>query len=32
MKEEILRQREALGDTDPENPEIHEIIKTHWND
>jgi len=32
MKVEILKQREALADTDSDNPEIHEIIKAHWND
>lgn len=32
MKAEILKQRAALGDTDKDNPEIHEIIKKHWND
>ena len=31
MKAEILKQRESLGDTDADNPEILEIIKTHWN-
>ena len=31
LKAEILRQRESLGDTDVDNPEILEIIKTHWN-
>jgi arylsulfatase A-like enzyme len=32
MKEEILRQREFLGDTDPDNPEIRQIITEHWNE
>ncbi|QCX36940.1 sulfatase [Aureibaculum algae] len=32
MKVEIMKQREALGDTDPDNQEIHDIIKAHWND
>ncbi|MGQ1784559.1 sulfatase family protein [Saccharicrinis sp. GN24d3] len=32
MKEEILRQRIALGDTDAENPEILDIIARHWDD
>ena len=32
MKEEIIRQRELLGDTDLDNPEILEIIAEHWND
>lgn len=32
MKAEILAQREALGDTDRDNPEVLEIIKAHWND
>ena len=31
MKVEILKQREALKDTDPDNPEIHEIIEKHWS-
>lgn len=32
MKAEILKQRELLGDTDADNPEILEIIAEHWND
>lgn len=32
MKAEILRQRELLGDTDADNPEILEIIAAHWDD
>lgn len=32
MKQEILHQREMLGDTDADNPEILEIIAEHWND
>lgn len=32
MKQEILHQREVLGDTDADNPEILEIIEKHWND
>ena len=32
MKKEILRQREMLGDTDKDNPEIREIIAQHWDD
>lgn len=32
MKAEILQQREMLGDTDMDNPEIREIIAQHWND
>ncbi len=32
MKEEILNQRQLLGDTDADNPEILEIITQHWND
>lgn len=32
MKGEILAQRKLLGDTDPDNKEIHDIIKAHWND
>ncbi len=32
MKEEILRQRKELGDTDADNPEILEIIAQHWDD
>ena len=31
MKNQILHQREILGDRDEENPEILEIIKEHWN-
>ncbi|MCB4797894.1 sulfatase family protein [Neotamlana laminarinivorans] len=31
MKAEILKQREAIGDTDADNPEILEIIEKHWN-
>lgn len=31
MKDEILRQRELLGDTDEGNPEIKKIIEDHWN-
>jgi len=32
LKQEILRQRELLGDTDEENSEILEIIARHWDD
>lgn len=32
MKSEILQQREMLGDTDADNPEILEIISYHWDD
>ena len=32
MKAQILKEREALGDTDKDNPEIREIIENHWND
>ncbi len=32
MKEEILRQREELGDLDEDNPEILQIISEHWED
>ncbi len=32
MKAEIIQQREMLGDTDKDNPEILEIIAKHWND
>jgi len=32
MKQEILSQREALGDTDMDNQEILNIIENHWND
>lgn len=31
MKEELRHQRELLGDTDEDNPEILEIIKNHWD-
>ena len=31
MKEELIRQRELLGDTDADNPEILEIIDEHWD-
>ncbi len=31
MKAEILKQRNMLGDTDADNPEILEIIEKHWN-
>lgn len=31
MKEEILKQRELLGDTDADNEEILKIITDHWN-
>lgn len=31
MKEELLEQRMALGDTDADNKEILEIIETHWS-
>ncbi|MFC2115091.1 sulfatase-like hydrolase/transferase [Bacteroidota bacterium] len=32
MKEELIRQRELLGDTDEDNEEILGIIAAHWND
>ena len=32
MKTEILKQRENLGDTDLDNPEILAIVEKHWND
>lgn len=32
MKQEILAQRETLGDTDTDNPAVLKIIKEHWND
>jgi len=32
MKVEITHQRELLGDTDEDNPEILEIIAEHWAD
>jgi len=32
LKDELIKQRQLLGDTDEENKEILEIIKTHWND
>jgi arylsulfatase A-like enzyme len=32
MKNEILKQRQLVGDTDQDNPEILEIIANHWND
>lgn len=32
MKEEIIKQRALLGDTDEHNPEILDIIAEHWND
>lgn len=32
MKEEILKQRVALGDLDKDNQEVLDIIKKHWND
>ena len=32
MKIEILKKKEALGDTDSDTPEVLEIIKAHWND
>ncbi len=31
MKSEILNQRKMLGDTDKDNPEVHDIIANHWN-
>nr|WP_299073376.1 sulfatase [uncultured Allomuricauda sp.] len=31
MKAEILRQRETLGDTDKDNPEVLQIMEDHWN-
>jgi arylsulfatase A-like enzyme len=32
LKEEIIRQRELLGDTDEDNEEIRKIIAEHWDD
>jgi len=32
MKREILRQRDVLGDSDQDNPEILRIIEKHWTD
>ena len=32
MKQEILTQREALRDTDSDNPKVLHIIKEYWND
>ncbi|MEO9512826.1 MAG: sulfatase [Flavobacteriaceae bacterium] len=31
MKAEILKQRETLGDTDKDNPEVLKIIEDYWN-
>ncbi len=32
LKEELIRQRKLLGDTDEGNIEILEIIAKHWDD
>jgi hypothetical protein len=32
LKQELLRQREMLGDLDEDNPEILKIIAEHWDD
>lgn len=32
MKQELLRQREVLGDTDADNPRLKAIIDKHWGD
>jgi hypothetical protein len=32
MKEEILRQRTELGDTDESNEKIRKIISDHWDE
>ena len=32
MKQELLRQREMLGDTDEGDKEVLAIIEAHWND
>jgi hypothetical protein len=31
MKEELIHQRNLVGDTDAKYPEMHEIFKQHWN-
>lgn len=32
MKNELIHQRDLLGDTDKDNPEILEIIAKHWDE
>jgi len=32
MKDELLKVRQGLGDTDGDNPRIREIIDEHWED
>ena len=32
MKLQLMREREALGETDEKYPEIQQIIDTHWSD
>ena len=32
LKEELIEQRQLLGDTDEDNSEILNIIAEHWDD